>query len=74
VWRAARIDASLPISVDQETTVRAWREVLTLARGKKLTVYDAAYLELAVCRGLPPMTSDQLFAGAAKRFGVSVFP
>ena len=39
---AARLDliAELPISVDQETTVRAWHEILTLARTERLTNYD----------------------------------
>jgi predicted nucleic acid-binding protein len=46
---AARLDliAELPISVDQETADRAWRDTLTLARAERLTAYDAAYLELA---------------------------
>ena len=41
---AARLDliAELPISVDQETTVRAWRETLATARGERLAVYDAS--------------------------------
>lgn len=51
---AARLDliAELPISVAQETTVRAWREILTLARAEGLTTHDAAYLEIATRRGL----------------------
>jgi predicted nucleic acid-binding protein len=39
-----------------------------------LTLYDAAYLELAERRGLPLMTKDTAFADAAKRIGVRVFP
>ncbi len=66
--------AELPILVDQETTLRAWREILLLARTEGLTVYDAAYLELAERRGLPLMTRDIALADAAKRLGVVVFP
>jgi predicted nucleic acid-binding protein len=66
--------ADLPISIDPETTARAWREVLWLAREQGLTTYDAAYLELAVRRGLPLMTRDAELAGAARRLGVDVLP
>lgn len=64
----------LPIAIDAETTGRAWREILTLARAERLTTYDAAYLELAVRRGLPLATKDEALLGAAKRIGVSVVP
>jgi predicted nucleic acid-binding protein len=66
--------ADLPISVDPETAARSWREILALARAEVLTAYDAAYLELAVRRGLPLMTRDGELASAAKRLGVVVFP
>ena len=54
---ASRLDliAELPISVDPETADRAWRDILTLARAERLTVYDAAYLELAARRGFPAL-------------------
>jgi predicted nucleic acid-binding protein len=73
---AARLDliAELPILIDQETTGRAWREILIIARAEGLTTYDAAYLELAVRRGLPLLTKDKELAGAAKRLGVVVLP
>ena len=66
--------AALPISVDQETTIRAWREILTLARAEHLTTYDATYLELAARRGLPLLTQDNDLAQAALRLGVTVLP
>ena len=73
---AARLDliAELPISVDRETSHRAWRETLAAARGERLTVYDAAYLELAERRRLPLMTLDRDLAAAAIRRGVVVLP
>lgn len=66
--------AELPISVDGETTVRAWQEILTVARGERLTTYEATYLELAVRRGLPLLTNDEDLAQAAARMGVAVLP
>jgi len=66
--------ADLPILTDQETTARAWREILTMARADRLTTYDATYLELAVRRGLPLLTKDTELVRAARRLGVQVFP
>jgi len=66
--------ADLPIVTDQETTARAWREILTMARADRLTTYDATYLELAVRRGLPLLTKDIELVRAARRLGVQVFP
>jgi predicted nucleic acid-binding protein len=73
---AARLDliAELPISIDHETTIRAWREILALARGERLTAYDATYLELAARRRLPLLTLDGDLAAAAVRRGVTVLP
>jgi predicted nucleic acid-binding protein len=66
--------SALAITVDHETPIRAWREILALARAERLTTYDAAYLELAVRRTLPLATLDEELAEAAKRLGVSVRP
>ena len=64
--------AELPIATDNETTERAWREILALARAEGLTTYDATYLELAIRRGLPLQTKDQALICAAERCGVAV--
>jgi predicted nucleic acid-binding protein len=64
--------AELPIDTDSETAARAWREILALARAEGLTIYDAAYLELAIRRGLPLLTKDQALIAAAQRTGVAV--
>ena len=64
--------AALPITTDSETTARAWREILALARAQGLTTYDAAYLKLAIRRGLPLQTKDEALIGAAKRCNVTV--
>src|SRR4029077_1102796 len=56
----------LPIITDTETSARAWRETLTLARAGGLTTYDASYLELAVRHGLPLATKDAALAAATR--------
>ncbi|HTU22754.1 MAG TPA: type II toxin-antitoxin system VapC family toxin [Gemmataceae bacterium] len=61
---------SLPISVDDETALRAWPDTLPLARLHDLTVYDAAYLELAVRLGLPLASLDTHLKEAAAAAGV----
>ena len=63
----------LPIAVDDETNARAWSEVLSLARTHHLSAYDAAYLELALRRGLPLATLDAKLKAAAATLGVPAF-
>src|SRR4051794_28566955 len=48
----------LPIVIDGETDARAWGETIRLARVHALSAYDAAYLELAMRRGLPLASLD----------------
>ncbi len=50
--------ALLPISVDPETDRHAWGATVKLAARHRLTLYDAAYLELARRRSLPLATLD----------------
>ena len=63
---------TLTIVVDDETPSRAFGRVLDLARGERLTAYDAAYLELAMRLGVPLASKDGDLCDAAKRVGVSV--
>lgn len=65
---------ALPISVDQPSTVSAWHDTLALARSHRLTSYDAAYLELALRRGLPLASRDQALQAAARAEGVPLLP
>jgi len=65
--------SALPIAVDAETPFRAFDHILNLARPHKLTAYDAAYLELAVRRGVPLGTLDSDLKKAAKAVGVVLF-
>jgi predicted nucleic acid-binding protein len=64
----------LGVDVDEETVRRASHDTLALARAERLSLYDAAYLELALRRGLPLATLDKALARAAKRSGVAVVP
>jgi predicted nucleic acid-binding protein len=64
--------ALLPISVDPETERHAWSATIRLAHQYGLTVYDAAYLELAQRRGLPLATLDDELRSAAHSEGLIV--
>ena len=63
---------SLPISIDTETNVHAWTETLDLAERHRLTLYDAAYLELAIRRALPLATLDAELISAARTEKIDV--
>ncbi|MCB1675394.1 MAG: type II toxin-antitoxin system VapC family toxin [Halioglobus sp.] len=64
---------SLPVSVDPSTATQAFGHTMSLARANRLSSYDAAYLELAVRRGLPLATLDKALLKAAKRSGVGIY-
>ncbi len=68
IQRAGR----LPIEVDPETDTHAWTRTLHLSERHNITVYDAAYLELALRKGVPLATRDQELAKAAVESGVTV--
>ncbi len=60
----------LPIELAND---RALREVMSLAREYRLSVYDAAYLDLAIQQGLPIATLDDGLLAAIPRVGVPLF-
>ncbi len=64
--------ALLPLSVDAETDRQAWGATLQLSERHRLTLYDAAYLELALRRGLPLASLDAELRAAAQTEGVVV--
>lgn len=64
----------LPISIDPETDLHAWNETAHIASQCRLTLYDAAYLELALRRGLPLASLDSDLRKAATRESVLVLP
>jgi predicted nucleic acid-binding protein len=63
---------SLAIEVVPDHPPRVLTDVLALARQQGLTVYDAAYLDLAVREGVPLATLDGALAAAARRVGVAL--
>ena len=65
---------SFPIAVDSETDHHAWGTSLTLAERCQLTLYDAAYLELAQRLRLPLASLDQDLRAASRALGVTVRP
>ncbi len=66
--------AALNIRIDAESDSYVWSATAQLAAVHGLTVYDAAYLELAQRRRLPLATLDAALARAAEQAGVEVIP
>ncbi|HTJ57080.1 MAG TPA: type II toxin-antitoxin system VapC family toxin [Devosiaceae bacterium] len=66
--------AALPITVDPDSATHAWSLSVDLADRSRLTVYDAAYLELSLRRKLSLATLDMQLAQAARSAGVAVLP
>lgn len=62
----------LRITQDAAAVDLAWSATLDLAFKHRLTVYDAAYLELAVRLSLPLATLDRALARAARAEGIEV--
>jgi len=69
-----RLLDALPIMFDTEGPGRAWRETFLLAQMHRVTVYDAAYLELALRTGADLATLDTDLIAAAGAAGVRVAP
>ena len=79
--RRKRIDAAfrdasiadlraLAVAIDAETDRQAWTTTLELAERWRLTLYDAAYLELAQRLGLPLATLDKELHAAGEALGI----
>lgn len=64
--------AKLSVVVDEESWERATEETRQLAVAYRLTAYDAAYLELALRRGLPLASLDKELQKAAQAAGAQV--
>ena len=69
----ALLDA-LPIETDPQTASRATTVSLNLAKTQGLTLYDSAYLELAMRRSVPLATLDKPLRAAAEKSGVACLP
>lgn len=73
--RRARLAAflrELPIRLDIDTADQAWEGTARLAEQYRLTIYDAAYLELAQRRNLPLASLDRDLRQAAMMAGLKV--
>jgi predicted nucleic acid-binding protein len=64
--------ARLAIKRDEETDDHAWGATRILARNEDLSLYDAAYLELAIRMHLPLASRDKALLTAATRRKVVV--
>jgi len=65
---------SFAIAVDSETDRHAWGTTLTLAERCQLTLYDAAYLELAQRLRLPLASLDHELRAACRAVRVTLRP
>ena len=63
---------SLTITADEESAARVFTDVHRLALAYRLTSYDAAYLELALRRGLPLATLDDDLIRAGRLAGAAI--
>jgi predicted nucleic acid-binding protein len=73
-----RIDAlnrikMFAVKIDFESASMAFTTLSALAAKFQISIYDAAYLELAMRRNLPLACKDGGLAGAAKKAGVAVW-
>ena len=64
---------NLPIAVDTFTAKQVFGHTMSLAKAYRLSSYDAAYLELALRKGLPLATLDKDLLKAAKRSGIEIY-
>jgi predicted nucleic acid-binding protein len=65
--------SGLPITVDEDTKTHAFGDITNLSRAHQLSAYDAAYLELAMRRGLPLASLDGPLKIAAQAVGVPLY-
>lgn len=73
VVRFLALLGGLPITVEQETSERMFKEIVSLAREHRLSTYDASYLDLAMRFDLPLATQDTSLTKAAKKCKVLLF-
>ena len=65
--------SALAFTVDEDDVRSAFGRTSALAERYRLSVYDAAYLELALRRNLPLGTRDRALRSAAERSGIPRF-
>ena len=62
----------LPIEIDNSTSIRAKTSIFHLAKTMQLTIYDAAYLELAQRGQIPLATLDKALIKSAKKLNIEM--
>ena len=70
---AAATIVALSIAIDPATDNQLWSTTWQLAERHRLTIYDAAYLELALRVGAPLATKDKALIRAAAAESVTLF-
>jgi len=65
--------SQLRIVIDDESNRLAFSTISELAVKHSLSIYDAAYLELARRKSLPLGTRDEALRAAAKKSGIKLF-
>lgn len=64
----------LPLTIVPDPPERVLNEAIAIARKHRLSAYDAAYLDLALRRGIPLATRDADLRRAARRYGAFLTP
>ncbi len=64
---------NLPITIEQESPGRMFKEIYYLGGKHQLSTYDASYLDLAMRDNLPLATLDKKLAQASQNAGVPVY-
>lgn len=65
--------ASLPLTIHPAYTAEGMISLRRLAQQRRLSIYDASYLELSVRTGFPLATRDAPLARAAVAAGAALF-
>ena len=73
-WDGACLMRRSKAGRDEAAEDAAWQATRILAQKHRLSAYDAAYLEVALRRGLPLGSLDGELRAAAKAENVSVLP
>jgi predicted nucleic acid-binding protein len=74
VSQAIAFCSQMQVTVDADTDKHATTETLALARQHGISVYDAAYLELALRKGGTLASLDAALREVAEKNGVTVVP
>jgi predicted nucleic acid-binding protein len=74
ISRSLGLLGELNIRADEAVMHSSMGALVALARSAKLSVYDAAYLFLAMREGIPLATLDHALGEAARRAGVALLP